>query len=149
MSSPVKTAYGSATAFSNASGLNSAASASYVNLGTIDNTTALLLDYLVEVAVTTGASAPSGNQQIAIFAIDTLDLSNFSDTTQDANMEFLGTIQVAAANTAYRSKAMSVAAAFGGTMPPQVQILAKIDDGVALAASGNSAQYLGVNATVG
>lgn len=146
MSSPVNIAYGVATALSNAAGLNSATAASYVNLGTIDNTTVKLLDYLVEVAVTPSA-APSGNAQIVIFAIDTVDSTNYSDATTDANMALLGTIQMSAAS-AYRSKAMSVAAAFGGVLPPKMQIIAKVDDGVALAASGNSAQYVGVNQTV-
>ncbi len=147
MTSAVLTAYGGATALSNAAGLDSAAAGAYINLGTIDNTTALLLDYLVEVAVTPSA-APSGNSQIVVFAVDTLDGTDFSDDTEDANMALLGTIQMSAAQ-AYRSRAMSVAAAFGGQMPPQVQIIAKIDDGVALAAAGNSAQYVGVNQTVG
>jgi len=147
MSSAIKTAYGTATAFSGASGLNSAAAAAYVNLGTIDNTTALLLDYLVEVQVTPSAT-PTGNQQIVVFATDSVDGTNFSDSSTDANMALLGTIQMSAAS-AYRSKAMSVAAAFGGNLPPKMQVIAKIDDGVALAASGNSAQYVGVNGTVG
>src|SRR6185437_15375226 len=148
MSSAVKTAYGTATAFSGASGLNSAAAAAaYVNLGTIDNTTALLVDYLVEVQVTPSAT-PTGNQQIVVFATDSVDGTNFSDSSTDANMALLGTIQMSAAS-AYRSKAMSVAAAFGGNLPPKMQVIAKIDDGVALAASGNSAQYVGVNGTVG
>lgn len=142
----VKIAYGAATALSNAAGLNSAAAAAYVNLGTIDNTSALLLDYLVEVAVTPSA-APTGNAQIVVFATDSVDGTDYSDSTTDANMALLGTIQMSAAS-AYRSKAMSVASAFGGNLPPKMQIIAKVDDGVALAASGNSAQYVGVNQTV-
>ncbi len=147
MSSAVKIAYGAATALPNAAGLNSAAAGAYVNLGVIDNTTNLLLDYLVEVAVTPSA-APTGNAQIVLFAIDSVDGTDYSDASQDANMALLGSIQMAAAQ-AYRSKACSVAAAFGGNLPPKVQIIAKIDDGVALAAAGNSAQYVGVNNTVG
>lgn len=142
----VKIAYGAATALPNAGGLNSAAAGAYVNLGTIDNTTNLLLDYLVEVAVTPSA-APTGNAQIVVFAIDSVDGTDYSDSTTDANMALLGTIQMSAAS-AYRSKAMSVASAFGGNLPPKMQIIAKVDDGVALAASGNSAQYVGVNQTV-
>lgn len=144
----VKTNYGAATAFANASNLNSAAAASYQNLGTVENTSNLYLDYLVEVGVTTGASTPSGNQQIVIFAIDSVDGTNYSDSSLDANLVLLGAISVTVASTGYRGKAMSVAAAFGGTCPPKFQVIAKIDDGVALAASGNSAQYVGVNATV-
>lgn len=142
----VNVKYGAATALSNAAGLNSAAAGAYVNLGTIDNTANLLLDYLVEVAVTPSAT-PTGNMQIVIFAIDTVDGTNYSDATTDANMAILGAISMSAAS-AYPSKALSVAAAFGGNLPPKVQIVAKIDDGVALAATGNSAQYVGVNQTV-
>lgn len=144
--STVKTAYGTATAFSGAASLNSAAAAAYVNLGVIDNTANLFLDYLVEVEVTPSA-APSGNAQIVIFATDSVDGTNYSDSSTDANMALLGTIQMSAAS-AYRSKAMSVAAAFGGVLPPKVTVYAKIDDGVALAATGNAAQYIGVNETV-
>lgn len=147
MSSSIKTAYGTATAFSNASGLNSAAAGAYVNLGTIDNTANLFLDYLVEATVAP-STTPSGNSQIVLFATDSIDGSNFSDATTDANMALLGTIQMSAA-IAYRSRALSVAAAFAGQIPPKMAVYAKIDDGVALAASGNSAQYIGVYATVG
>lgn len=147
MSSADNVSYGAATALSNAAALDSAASAAYVNLGTIDNTSALALDYLVEVEVTPSA-APSGNSQIVIFATDTVDGTDYSDSSQDANMALLGTIQMAAAQ-AYRSRALSVAAAFGGNVPPKVQIIAKIDDGVALAATGNAAQYVSVGQTVG
>lgn len=147
MTSQVNIQYGAATALPNAAGLNSAAAAAYINLGEVDNSSAKLLDYLVEVAVTPSA-APSGNAQIVIFAQDSVDGTNYSDSSQDANMALLGTIQMSAAQ-AYRSRAMSVAAAFGGVMPEYVRIIAKIDDGVALAATGNSAQYVGINDTVG
>lgn len=142
----VKSNYGTATAFSGAASLNSATAASYVNLGVIDNTTNLYLDYLVEVEVTPSAT-PSGNAQIVILATDSVDGTNYSDSSTDANMALLGTIQMSAAS-AYRSKALSVAAAFGGVVPPKVTVYAKIDDGVALAPSGNSAQYIGINETV-
>ena len=144
--SSVKIAYGSATSLSSASNLDSATSASYPNLGTIDNTTNLYLDYLVEIEFTPSAT-PTGNTQIVLFAIDSVDGTNYSDTSADANMAFLGAVQTNG-TTAVRSKAFSVAAAFGGNLPPAVQIIAKIDDGVALAATGNSAQYRGVYQTV-
>lgn len=143
----VKINYGTATAFSSASSLNSATAASYVNVGAVDNTTNLYTDYLVEIEATPSAT-PSGNAQIVVFAVDSVDGTNYSDSSTDANMALLGTIQVSVASTAYRSKAMSVAAAFGGTLPPKFEVVVKVDDGVALAASGNAAQYLGVNSTV-
>lgn len=143
----VKEAVGTLTTFANATGLNSAAAGAYVGLGVIDNTTDLYLDYAITVTVTPSAT-PSGNAQIVILAASSFDNVTYSDTTQDANMALLGTIQMSAAQ-AYPSRALSVLAGFGlAGLPPYVKILAKIDDGVALAASGNSAQYQGQYQTV-
>jgi hypothetical protein len=125
-------------------GLSSLASGAYATSNLIDNTGNLYLDYLVEVAVTVGTVA--GNQQCVIFAIDTLDQTNFSDATQDANMRLLGTIQTPTNATLFRAAAMSVAAAFGGTLPPQFKIVVKNDSGAAF--TTGAAQYIGSYSTV-
>lgn len=111
------------------SGLSTLASGSYATSNLIDNTTNLYLDYLIELLVTTGTV--SGNKQAVIFAISSLDTTNFSDNAagDDANMAYLGSLQTPSNTTSYRSRGFSVAAAFGGTLPPQFKIVVKNDGG--------------------
>ena len=129
--------------------LNSLASAGYVTGNEVDNTTNLYLDYLAEFVIADVTEA--GNKQIVIFAISSLDGTNYSDapstTKPQANASFVGTISLDGTG-AYRSKAMSVAAAFGGILPPKFKLVAYNDAGVSLAASGNSAYLRGVYHTI-
>lgn len=131
--------YGTATSLSTASNLNSLGSGSSTALGTIDNTSALALDYLVEVSAQSGASV-SGTQTVDIFVIDSVDSTNFSDTNVN-NMAKIGSIYFSAGSTTVRSKAFSVAQFFGGVMPPKVSVYAVNNTGATLAASGGAGQY--------
>lgn len=140
----VKLAYGTATAltFSNlstlASGTLSAASTA------VDNTTNLYLDYLIEINVTVGTVvAPA---QCLIYAADTVDSTNFQDVTSTLNLRLLGVLATPTSTNAYRSSAFSLAAAFGGVIPPKFQILVYNSTGAALTAG--TGQYLGVYSTV-
>lgn len=139
----VKWAYPAGGAYSIS--LNGLASGSYVTGAEVDNTTNLYLDYLVEFVIADVAEA--GNFQVSIYAIDSLDGTNYSDAPSadkpQANAAFVGAVRVQGTGP-YRSKAMSVAAAFGGPLPPKFKLVAYNDAGVALAASGNSAYIRGL-----
>jgi len=139
----VKLAQTAATALT-VSGLSTLANGSSATSAPIDNTTNLYLDYLVEVAVTVGTVGT--NSQVLVYAVDSLDGTNYSDSTQAANMRFLGSIQTPTSATAYRSAAVSVAAAFGGTLPPKFEIVITNSTGAAFTAG--TAQYIGSYQTV-
>lgn len=139
----VKWAYPAGAAYSIT--LNSLGSGAYVTGSEIDNTTNLYLDYLVEFVIADVVEA--GNKQVTIFAIDSLDGTNYSDapsaTKPQMNAVPVGAISLNGTGP-YRSKAFSVAAAFGGVLPPKIKLVAYNDAGVALAASGNSAYLRGL-----
>jgi len=134
------TTYGTATALSG--NFNSASNASYTDIGTIDFSTANVMDCFVEVTATAG-STPSGNQQVVLYARSSVDGTNFSDSGSSAtigNLRFVGTLSLT--NTsAHRSPALALAAAFGGNLPPKVTLTAYNDAGVSMAASGCTGQY--------
>lgn len=133
--------YGTATAFGSASALNSLATATPTSIGTIDNTTALADDYLVEVTIAN--IAESGNKQAIIYARSSVDGTNYSEASSRKNLKRIGLVDLTVGGTTI-SAACSVAAAFGGSMPPKVDIYVENDAGVAFAGSGNSAQYRAV-----
>jgi len=134
--------YGTTSSLSTASNVNSLASGGSTSLGVIDNTSALALDFLVEVTAQSGASV-SGSQTIDIFAISSVDGTNFSDTNA-SNMHKLGYLFFSAGSTTVRSASMSVAQAFGGVVPPKVTIYAANNTGATSASSGGAGQYRSV-----
>lgn len=145
----VKTGFGTATAITwSANGLNSRGNASYTDLSdTIDNTSDLYLDALVEVEIADIAEA--GNYQVVLYVASSVDGTDFSThsnaSPQPQNLAYLGTVSLPSGSAGtWRSRAFSVAAAFGGVMPPKWKLAAYNDSGVSLAASGNAAQYRGV-----
>lgn len=143
MATDLKLKYGSATALT-VTGLNSLANNSFATSDAINNTTNLYLDYIVELTV---ANIAEGyNLQIAVYAISSLDGTNYSDN-QSTNIPFaakyVGTLPINGAGP-WRSAGMSVAAAFNGAIPPYFKLVILNEGGAALAASGNSVQYVGV-----
>lgn len=132
--------YGTATNLT--STVNSLASGSSVSLGVIDNTSALALDFLVEVSGTSGASV-TGSRTVDIFAISSVDGTNFSDTNVN-NMRKIGYLFFSTSSLTVRSASMSIAQAFGGVVPPKVTIYAVNNSGATLGASGGSGQYRSV-----
>ena len=143
MATDLKLKYGSATALT-VTGLNSLASAGYATSNAVDNTTNLYLDYLVELTVANVVEA--GNFQLTVYAISSLDGTNYSDNqtnNQPWAFKYVGLLPVNGTGP-WRSAAMSVASAFNGSIPPYFKIVVYNDAGVTLAASGNSVQYVGV-----
>jgi hypothetical protein len=143
MATDLKLKYGSATALT-VTGLNSLAAAAYATSNAVDNTTNLYLDYLIELTIANVAEA--GNLQAAVYAISSLDGTNYSDNqsgNQPYAFKYVGMLPLNGTGP-WRSAAMSVSAAFNGSIPPYFKIVILNDAGVTLAASGNSVQYVGV-----
>jgi hypothetical protein len=134
--------YGTSTNFTTTTACNSLGSGSSASFGVIDNTTALALDYLVEISATSGASV-AGTQTVDIFATDSVDGTNFSDSASVNNMAKIGSIFFSGASVTVRSRGMSIAQYFGGVMPPKVTIYAVNNTGAQLAATGSAGQYRG------
>lgn len=136
--------YGAATSFADEANLNSLASAAFASIGIIDNTTTLADDYLIEITIANIAEA--GNKQAVVWVRSSVDGTNYSDSTTGANnRKQLGALDLNGLSGAGRSIAMPLAVAFGGIVPPKVEVLVQNDAGVSFAASGNSAQYRAVS----
>ena len=141
----LKLAYSNATSLT-VTGLNSLANQSTATSDAVDNTTNLYLDYLVEVSIADVAEA--GSNTVFVYAISSVDGTNYSDL-QSTNLSapaVVGAVPCRGAGT-WRSRAMSVAAAFGGSLPPKFKLVIYNDLGVTLASSGNSVQYVGTYLT--
>ena len=132
----VKQIAGAKTALTS-SNLGTLASATYCVSSTYNNTTNNPLDLIVETTVAT-TNTPSGNKQVVVFAQASYDNSVWqtgptsgTTTTDETLLTFLGTVPLQSASTT-EIKAFSVAAAYGGVLPPYVRIIHKNDLGVAL-----------------
>lgn len=129
MTTTATPSYGSATSIT----MTLASLASDTNLvagresNSVDNTSDLAIDALVEGKVTTGTS-PTASRQIEVWLIGSVDGTNFSGsaTGSDANLtpsektllKLLTVIPtVNTSDKAYTWGPFSVAQAFGGTMP--------------------------------
>ena len=124
-------------------GFGTLASGTYVASSVYNNTTNQPLDLMVEVTAAT-TNTPGGNKQVVVFAQASYDNTNWQSgptsgttTTDEPNLTFLGTVPIASTSTTER-KSFSVAAAYGGVLPPYIKIILKNDLGVALT-SGSAA----------
>ena len=117
-------------------------------------TTGNTVDVLVQVQVTTGTITPSATTGVYVYAAGSVDGTLWPDTltggdatvasltpTTGNSLRFLAYIPCSASTTAFDSQPLSLAAAFGGVVPPRYQILIQNQTGAALAASGNSVTY--------
>jgi hypothetical protein len=141
----VKQVVGTRTALTN-SGLATLASAAYATSAVKDNTTNQPLDVLVELSITPGTVA--GNKQAVLFALASLDNSNFqtgANSTDEADMTLIGVLPLNS-NTTAQTKMFSTAMAYGGALPPFVKYVVKNDSGATFSAGTiNTAE---VSATV-
>ena len=126
------------------SALNSLASATYVNAGTVNVSAVDPLDVVVEVEATPGTV--SGNKQLAVFVQVSFDNTNFSTgpvsgttATDEPNLRFLGALPLNTNSTLQRG-AFSVMSALG-YVPPYFKVIVKNDSGAALAASGHAVYH--------
>jgi len=142
--STVKHALGARTQLSGAAAaINSLASATYVNAGTLTFVSSgkTPLDAQLEVAVTPGTV--SSNRQVLVFAQGSLDGTNFetgptsgTTATDEPVLTFIGAVPCPTNSTLQR-KVFSMAGAFGGVLPYAARIILKNETGAALASSGN------------
>jgi hypothetical protein len=118
-------------------GFSTLASATYVQSSAYDATVNQPLDVIVEVTAAT-TNTPAGNKQIAVFAQASWDGTNYQSgpasgttTTDEPDLTLLGFLPMGTATTTHK-KGFSVAAGYGGVLPPKFKIVAKNDLGVAL-----------------
>lgn len=118
-------------------GFSTLASATYVASNAKDNTGNQPVDVMVEVVAAT-TNTPSGNKQLLAFCVASFDGTNYSSgpvsgttATDEANLVLLGVIPMPTASQTERRQ-FSVAAAYGGVLPPFFKVVLKNDLGVAL-----------------
>lgn len=122
--------------------LDSLGSASTAVSDAINVTTADQLDDFIEVVIDPGTT--SGNKQALLYVLTSIDGTNYSDSTNyTTNAYPLGYVYLPDTNIV-RSKAFSVAAACGGTLPPYYKVLVLNDSGAAFNSTGNSMTRLSV-----
>lgn len=125
----------------------------------VDNTTNLFLDALVMLKIKTGAGALAGDQVVDIYAAGTVDNgTSWPDTVTGSDaaitlnsptqLKLIGSIQVSATATTYKSEPLSVAGAFNGILPAKWSIIVVNRTGATLDATGGNflLQYQGIQA---
>jgi hypothetical protein len=120
----------------------------------IDNTSTLALDYLVSGKVTAGTS-PTASRSIEVWAVGSWDGTNWPDvfdmtesaetiTSADIKSSICRLVAaMATANTSdrtYHFGPVSLAAAFGGVMPPKVVLFVTHSTAVALNSTADNHQ---------
>lgn len=133
---------------------NSARQSTYV-----DNATNVFVDALVSVILKTGASGTAATGYANVYAYATVDGgSNYTEgatgtdgsitLVSPTNLIRLGSINLVADATTYKSGPFSVAAAFGGQLPARWGIVIENKSGGTLSATGgdHSVVYQGVYA---
>jgi hypothetical protein len=152
----IKVAYGTASDLT----ITLASLASDTNLltgresATIDNTSTLALDVLVSGKVTAGTS-PTASRSIEVWAVGSWDGTNWPDvfdgtesaetiTSADIKASICRLVAaMATANTSdrvYHFGPVSIAAAFGGVVPPKIVLFVTHSTGVALNATAGNHQ---------
>ena len=121
---------------------------------TIDNSTNLYLDILVSGKITAGTS-PTASRSIEVWAVGSWDGTNWPDvfdgtesaeTITSADIKASVTRYLAAMATAntsdrtYHFGPVSLASAFGGTLPPKVVLFVTHSTGVALNSTAGNHQ---------
>jgi len=115
-------------------GLASLASGGYATSGAKDNTANQPSDLLIEVSITPGAV--SGNKQAVLFALGSIDGSAYqtgANSTDEAVMTRIGSLQLPSSATP-QTGLFTVAASFGGVLPPYTKFVVKNDSGAAFTA---------------
>lgn len=157
----VKVGYAAGTATAITCTLASLASAASRESATVDNTTNLYLDALVQVKVQTNVSAPTGDKAVYVYAWGVVDTTTptYPDRVTGADaaitpdsptqLVLLGTIYCAAAATSYKMSPKSVASMFGGVLPGKWGLVFTNATGNALDTTGGNfaVTYQGILAT--
>lgn len=124
--------YGTTTALT-VTGISTLANGSSATSATVDNTTNLFIDALVEVTFTTGTVSATGT--VEIWAKGSIDNTDFDD---DLNDRLIGVVVLTGTTSQTRKRIAGLAAAFGGTLPPYWQLRIRNATGAALTAGAVS-----------
>lgn len=157
----IKQAFAGSTATAITCTLTSLAATSARETNTVDNTSNLYDDALVQVRVKIGATTPANDKSVYVYAWGVIDPTSpkYPDvvTGSDAaitpnsptQLRLIGVINTPTASTSYVSEPMSVAAAFGGVLPQKWGIVI-VNSSAVLSATGtdHTVEYQGVYFTV-
>jgi hypothetical protein len=159
----VKLAYGSVTTMTvtNLHSLASSATAGWQS-AVVDNTSDLYLDAVVQIVLDFANTAPANSKGVYVLAYGGLESGTYNNpasgsqgtitlldvTTTAQNLRSLGFIPYTTQDEVAESSPLSVAAAFGGVLPPYWGIVLMNHSGAALAASGNTVKWRGITNTV-
>lgn len=159
MAGDIKSQLGTAVAMTvtNLNSLASSATAGWQS-AVVNNTTDEYLDALVQVVLSFANTAPANSRGAYVYAAGGIEsgvLSNPASGTQGSitlldittnaqNLRMIGFIPYTTQNEVAESSPMSVAAAFGGILPPFWSIVVVNHSGAALTATGNSAKWVPV-----
>jgi len=116
----------------------------------VDNSSDLALDALVQVVLDMANTAPANDKAVYVYAYSGIG-TNYTNPctgsegtitiTNPNNLRPLGVLTYQTADEVIKSPVMSVAAAFGGVLPPKWGLVIINYTGAAVAASGNSVTY--------
>lgn len=124
----MKLLYGTTTSLT-VTGLSSLTNNNSATSATVDNTTNLFVDVMAELVFTTGTVSATGT--VELWGKASIDNSDFDD---DVNDRFIASIALSGTASQTRKRIASLAAAFGGTMPPYWQIRVRNATGTPLTA---------------
>lgn len=162
-SGDIKLAYsgtGTAMTVTNLHSLASSATAAWAS-AVVDNTSNLYEDALVQVVLDHANTAPANDKCSYVYAYGGIGTTYANPITgteggvtlttivsNPQSFRQIGIVPYTTQDEVAESTPMSVAAAFGGTMPPKWGIVIVNYSGAAYAASGNSVTWVGVYRTV-
>lgn len=127
----------------------------------VDNTTDLFMDAMVYFVLDFANTAPANSKGVYVYAYSGIGSSytnpcsgsegtiTLPDVTANAlSIRQIGFIPYVTQDEVVESPHFSVAAGFGGILPQKWGVVLMNHSGAALAGSGNTAKYYGVEATV-
>lgn len=136
MATTLKLLYDTAASLT-VTGIGTLANATSATSSTVDNTTTLYVDALVELVFAT-ASGATATGTVEVWGKGSIDNSDFDDDTND---RLIGVVALAAAGVQTRKRILQLAAAFGGTLPPYWQL--RIRNATGAAFTSASVNYRG------
>lgn len=154
MPSPIELDYGTSGQTVTVT-LASLANASARASTAIDNSTTLFEDILVQAEIVGATSGVSATGYVAIYATGSVDggttygeAATGTDAgitlTAPPNVKLIGIVNLNTNSKTSQSTLMSVAAAFGGTLPQKIVLIFANSTGAALLALGQTVKYQGV-----
>lgn len=136
----LKPSYAAATALTIT--LNSVANNASATSSTVTNAANLYSDAMVELLITTGTGTTAAGY-IEVFVKGSIDNTDFASDAADRKV---ASFAAPTASTVYKC-IFSLASGYGGVLPQYWQIRVRNATGAALAASGNSAAFSGIQLT--